>query len=30
MGIARELGLDRISAGERLAFAGPTIEASDT
>jgi hypothetical protein len=32
MGIAKELGLDRISARERLAFDGPTIEveASDT
>jgi hypothetical protein len=29
MGIARELGLDRISASERLAFTGPVIEAQD-
>ena len=26
MGIAKELGLDRINIGERLAFAGPVIE----
>jgi hypothetical protein len=26
LGIAKELGLDRISARERLAFTGPTIE----
>jgi hypothetical protein len=32
MGIARELGLDRINTSERLAFSGPTIEVevSDT
>jgi hypothetical protein len=26
MGIAKELGLDRISANERIAFTGPVIE----
>ena len=26
LGIATELGLDRISASERLAFAGPAID----
>lgn len=28
LGIARQLGLDRISASERLGFSGPAIEAS--